>query len=108
MRRIPAAGLAALALTLAAAAASQPGAAPTAPPPGSITFLISGRGYGHGIGMSQYGARGYAEQGGTFAQILQHYSPQTTPGTAPVASIRVLVAEHARRLVLSSATALRV
>ncbi len=37
------------------------------------TFVFQGRGYGHGIGMSQYGARGMAEQGNSFEQILGHY-----------------------------------
>src|SRR5690606_22857872 len=31
------------------------------------------RGYGHGIGMSQYGAEGMARAGYTFDQILAHY-----------------------------------
>jgi len=37
----------------------------------SITFV--GRGWGHGVGMSQHGARGMAEAGYTFDQILKHY-----------------------------------
>ena len=38
-------------------------------------FLIDGRGWGHGIGMSQYGARGYAEAGWGYQRILAHYYP---------------------------------
>jgi len=34
---------------------------------------ITGRGWGHGAGMSQFGARGMAEAGFTFDQILKHY-----------------------------------
>jgi stage II sporulation protein D len=30
-------------------------------------------GYGHGVGMSQYGANGMAKEGATFEQILKHY-----------------------------------
>ncbi len=30
-------------------------------------------GYGHGVGMSQWGANGMAEKGHTFEQILKHY-----------------------------------
>ena len=34
-------------------------------------------GYGHGVGMSQYGARYYAMDGQTYDQILYHYYPGT-------------------------------
>ena len=34
-----------------------------------------GGGNGHGVGMSQYGAKGMAEQGKTAIEILQHYFP---------------------------------
>ncbi|NCG39298.1 MAG: hypothetical protein GWP48_17520, partial [Actinobacteria bacterium] len=47
-----------------------PSAAATADEP-SITFV--GGGYGHGIGMSQYGALGRAEAGHTYDQILGFY-----------------------------------
>jgi SpoIID/LytB domain protein len=42
-----------------------------------VTFTVNGRGWGHGIGLSQYGAKGYAEQGRTFDWILAHYYQQT-------------------------------
>ena len=45
------------------------------------TFSITGKGYGHGIGMSQYGAKGYADHGWGFAAIVGHYYRQTTLGT---------------------------
>jgi stage II sporulation protein D len=35
--------------------------------------VISGRGFGHGIGMSQYGAIEMAKQGFDFEEILEHY-----------------------------------
>lgn len=38
---------------------------------------ITTRGYGHRVGMSQYGANTMAEQGSTWQQILQHYYPGT-------------------------------
>ena len=34
---------------------------------------VRGKGFGHGVGMSQWGARGLAEQGADFRQILEHY-----------------------------------
>lgn len=36
-------------------------------------YVINGGGYGHGVGMSQWGARGMAENGFTYDQILMHY-----------------------------------
>lgn len=37
------------------------------------TFQINGRGFGHGIGLSQWGAYGLAQQGANYQQILGHY-----------------------------------
>jgi SpoIID/LytB domain protein len=36
-------------------------------------YLFSGRGFGHGLGLSQWGAKGLAEQGYNAAQILTYY-----------------------------------
>lgn len=41
------------------------------------TFMFIGSGYGHGIGMSQSGARGMAEAGYDYKQILKHYFTKT-------------------------------
>jgi len=41
---------------------------------------VFGRGYGHGVGMSQYGANSRAAKGQTYTQILQFYYPGTTLG----------------------------
>src|ERR1700722_13355591 len=41
-------------------------------------LYITGAGFGHGIGMSQYGAAGYALHGSSYQQILQRYYAQTT------------------------------
>jgi SpoIID/LytB domain protein len=43
--------------------------------PGSFTFR--GAGWGHGVGMSQWGARKMAEMGCSYRQILMHYYPGT-------------------------------
>src|SRR3954471_5209704 len=60
------------------------------PVSGSITFY--GRGFGHGVGMSQYGARGRAMAGQLAPAILTHYYPNTTLGQHdPTALARVLV-----------------
>jgi SpoIID/LytB domain protein len=58
--------------------------------PSTVTFF--GRGYGHGVGMSQYGARGRAFAGQTATQILAHYYVGATLGKVdPTTPIRVLV-----------------
>lgn len=44
---------------------------------------IAGEGWGHGVGMSQWGARIMAEEGATHAEILQHYYTGTTVERAP-------------------------
>jgi stage II sporulation protein D len=71
----------------------------TAPPP---SFFISGRGWGHGIGMSQWGAYGYAQHGTPYDQILAHYYRSTTLGKAPVARVRVLLGEGLKALAVAS------
>jgi len=40
--------------------------------------IITTRGYGHGVGMSQYGANGMGNSGKTYSEILRHYYPGTT------------------------------
>lgn len=55
-----------------------------------ITF--HGRGWGHGVGMSQHGARGRALAGQAAAEILAHYYAGTTQAAIdPARPIRVLV-----------------
>lgn len=41
------------------------------------SFAITTKGYGHGVGLSQWGAKAMAEQGCTYAEILAHYFPNT-------------------------------
>ena len=41
------------------------------------TLLFTGRGFGHGAGMCQYGARGLARTGAVYTDILKHYYPNT-------------------------------
>jgi len=43
-------------------------------------FTIRGAGYGHGVGMSQYGALGYASHGWSYKSILAHYYTGTSLG----------------------------
>jgi stage II sporulation protein D len=69
--------------------------APVASAAGKTTFTIRGAGFGHGVGMSQYGAMGYAEHGRGAAEILAHYYSGTALGTTdPNAKVRIqLVAD---------------
>jgi SpoIID/LytB domain protein len=63
-----------------------------ATPAGASTLVIEGAGDGHGVGMSQDGALGYAQHGWSYEAILAHYYTGTTIGRAPAkAIIRVLV-----------------
>ncbi|MDX6252127.1 MAG: stage sporulation protein [Kribbellaceae bacterium] len=52
------------------------------PPQAQATTTISGRGFGHGRGMSQYGAQGAAIAGKNLKQILDFYYPSTAVGKA--------------------------
>ena len=80
----------ALALSMAAMLALA-GTASAAGTPGTA-FYVSGGGFGHGIGMSQYGAYGYALHGWTYQQILAHYYTGTALGTTnPAQTVRVLL-----------------
>ncbi|TDD60439.1 SpoIID/LytB domain-containing protein [Kribbella antibiotica] len=51
-------------------------------PTAGADTTISGRGFGHGRGMSQYGAQGAAIAGKSAKQILDFYYPGTTVGKA--------------------------
>lgn len=42
------------------------------------TVTVTTRGFGHRVGMSQYGAEAMAQNGSTCSQILSHYYPGTT------------------------------
>ena len=70
---------------------------------GEAVFVVSGRGYGHGVGMSQYGAYGQALAGRTYQQILAHYYTGTQIGRAGRKELRVLLAEGRRAVTVSSA-----
>lgn len=63
-----------------------------AAPAGAATrHVVSGAGFGHGIGMSQYGAYGFAQNGVGYVRILKHYYRGTEIGRAPSRPVRVLL-----------------
>jgi SpoIID/LytB domain protein len=86
---IAAALLVPLAVAAPAAAAPVPGERVTLPPGGAIT--VAGRGFGHGIGLSQYGARARADAGSSAASILGFYYPGTASASPTNSALRVLV-----------------
>jgi SpoIID/LytB domain protein len=79
MRRVAAVALACTAVLPVAAQAKS-------------SFVIKGAGFGHGIGLSQYGADGYALHGFDYKTIIGHYYQGTGLATvAPAPTIRVLL-----------------
>ena len=90
---------------------SPPGAhADTAVAPKSDSFTIQGSGYGHGHGMSQYGAYGAAKKGLSWKQILAFYYPKTTLRPMPAGTtIKVwLTADSDSNLRVQPAAGLKV
>jgi SpoIID/LytB domain protein len=64
--------------TIASTATSPPD--PCAPPD---SFVITGTGYGHGVGLSQWGALAMAREGWGASRILRHYYSGTTVAPVP-------------------------
>src|SRR5690348_1765065 len=61
------------------------------------TLIVTGHGWGHGVGMSQWGAYGYARHGWGYRRILYHYYPGTTMETeAHEPTVRVLLVQGAK------------
>src|SRR5262245_49484542 len=57
-----------------------------------VSWIVDGHGFGHGIGMSQYGAYGYARNGKGYRFILAHYYSGTTTGKLAAArTVRILI-----------------
>jgi stage II sporulation protein D len=75
---------------------------PAAASAGTV-FLLDGRGWGHGVGMSQWGAEGYARHGYGYRKILAHYYSQTHIALAPPRQVRVLLARGQARVRVGSA-----
>jgi stage II sporulation protein D len=85
----------AAALTLVAVAgasnrAGDPEAAAVLSPP---LYVLTGGGYGHGVGLSQYGALAQAQAGRSYRDILGFYYRGATFGVAPTTKVRALVAD---------------
>jgi stage II sporulation protein D len=74
-----------VACVVALAALAWPGGASGA------KWVVKGRGWGHGVGMSQYGAYGLARHGRGYRKILDHYYKHTRIGHAGGQTIKVLL-----------------
>jgi stage II sporulation protein D len=69
---------------------------------GSV-FLVEGGGWGHGVGMSQWGAEGAALHGWGYRRILAHFYPGTTLQQWPAKPVRVLLAHGKMQAAIGSA-----
>ncbi len=90
MLRLTARLFAAAALVLAAIVLvdARPAAA------AASNFDIEGGGFGHGIGMSQYGALGFAQQGWSYTDIIAHYFTATSVAPVqPSAEVRIQIGD---------------
>src|SRR3954470_16846845 len=97
----------ALVLATGASAATSPGPAPSTPAASmqslsAPVYVLSGGGYGHGVGLNQYGALGQAKANRTYRDILSFYYPGTTVAKAPVSTVRVLIADGRTSLKVGS------
>jgi len=90
------------AAVVCALCAAAPGTAAT------TKLVVTGHGWGHGVGMSQWGAYGFARHGWTWQRILAHYYPGTRLAGAPLSKVRVLVAEDAPGAAIGCAGGIRV
>ncbi len=92
---------------LPAHAGTLPAERPWGPPiqgPAKKSVTLTGAGWGHGVGMSQYGAYGMAKAGASAKQILTHYYPGiTVSGVTDAVPISVNVLEKGRSLTLTPA-----
>ena len=89
-------------LLLVAGSAAHARSAAQPVPQGAATFVVTGHGWGHGVGLSQWGAYGYAQKGFDYEQIVLHYFPGTELGDAPVSRLRVLLTSGVKTLTVNS------
>ncbi len=69
--------------------------------PAQTVLVLDGHGWGHGLGLGQWGAYGYAKHGWSYDRILAHYYPGTSLGAAKLAAVRVQLVS-AKKATLSS------
>jgi stage II sporulation protein D len=79
--------------------ARAPGVAESA---AASALVFTGHGWGHGVGLAQWGANGYARHGSDYRSILAHYYQGTTIATHGTLPVRVLLAQGRTRVTLTS------
>jgi stage II sporulation protein D len=69
------------------------------------TVIIDGEGWGHGVGMSQWGAKAMGDAGATYVEILEHYYGGLTPeaGASYLPEVVAVGLEWAAPMVVVSA-----
>jgi stage II sporulation protein D len=66
-------------------------------------LVVAGAGFGHGVGMSQEGALGFAQRGASYRAILAHYYSGTAIGAAPAgARVHVLIGRRVKAMALET------
>jgi stage II sporulation protein D len=85
-----------VALASAASAAASP------------VYVLKGHGWGHGVGLSQYGALGRANDGRDYKQILGFYYDGTNIGQTSQSKIRVLLMSGQSSVTLHSSESFKV
>jgi stage II sporulation protein D len=71
-------------------------------------LIVTGHGWGHGVGMSQWGAYGYALHGWKYRRILRHYYPGTRLGHVEEPRVRVLLARGVKVATVGCTAPMRV
>ncbi|HEV2062723.1 MAG TPA: SpoIID/LytB domain-containing protein, partial [Solirubrobacteraceae bacterium] len=70
----------------------------------ATSLVVKGAGFGHGVGMSQYGAMGFAKHGRGYRQILAHYYTRTQLGRLDRdPAVRVLLESNRRSVSFTGA-----
>ena len=67
-------------------------------------LIVTGHGWGHGVGLSQWGAYGYALHGWKYRRILAHYYPGTKMSSVGDLRVRVLLVQGAASVTVGCAT----
>ena len=67
-------------------------------------WSVRGAGWGHGIGMSQWGAYGYAKHGAGYRDIIDHYYRDTKLGSVTNGDVRVLLQSNKSTILFRHAT----
>ncbi len=95
-------------VSLAAAGLAAPALTPPAAAAGPESVTLAGSGWGHGKGLSQWGAKGAAQKGVSAARILDFYYPGTQAGRSG-GSMKVLItAARANKVVVQHRSGLKV